>query len=105
MSRVCGMIQNRAPAPDPDPGAPAASARTASKNSRGIAVTNRGHTYRLFHSRCTSVTHRAGMTWSDPTGSMTFLVAATAASVRNCSCAARSAASRSGVVCSVQPAP
>ena len=98
MSRVCGVIHTL------DDGA-AAAARTASKNSRGIAVTNRGQTYRLFHSRCTSVTQRAGITWSDPTGSMTFLVAATGASMRNCSCAAPIAASRSGVVCRIQPAP
>jgi hypothetical protein len=36
MSLVCGEIHA--------PGDPEASARTASKNSRGIAVTNRGHT-------------------------------------------------------------
>ena len=98
MSRVCGMIQYRT-------GDASASARTAAKNSRGIAGTNRGHRYRLDHSRPTSVTHRAGITWSDPTGSITLRVAATGARARNCSWAARSAASRSVAVCSVHPAP
>ncbi len=78
MSRVCGMIQYRA-------GDASASARTAAKNSRGIAGTNRGHRYLAPHSRATSVTHRAGITWSDPTGSSTLRVAATAASWLNCS--------------------
>ena len=77
MSRVCGMIQYLA-------GAASAAARTAEKNSRGTAGTNRGHTYRAAHSRPTSVTHRAGITWSDPTGSITFGVAATAARDLNC---------------------
>ena len=37
MSLVCGLIQALEPGP-------AASARTALKNSRGTAVTNLGHT-------------------------------------------------------------
>ena len=76
-----------------------------SKNSRGTAGTNRGHTDRFAHSRPTSVTQRAGITWSDPTGSITFGVAATVASELNWVCAAARAASRSAAVCSVQPAP
>ena len=99
MSRVCGVIH--APADPPEP----ASARTAAKNSRGTAVVNRGHTYRWFQFRWISVTHRAGMTWSAPTGSRTFRVAATCASARNCPYASASAACRSGSVCSRQPAP
>jgi hypothetical protein len=98
MSRVCGMIQYR-------DGAASASARTAAKNSRGMAGTNRGHRYLAPHARPTSVTQRAGITWSDPTGSITLRVAATGASSRNCSWAARSAPSRSVAVCSVHPAP
>ena len=99
MSLVCGVIH--APAWPPV----AASARTASKNSRGTAVVNRGHTYRRFQSRWMSVTQRAGMTWSDPTGSSTFRVVATSARPRNCPYASSSAACRSGRVCSRQPAP
>ena len=102
MSLVCGVIQ----AEDPAAGRRApASARTAAKNSRGTAVVNRGHTYRWFQSRWMSVTHRAGMTWSEPTGSRTLRVAATCASARNCPYASASAACRSGSVCSRQPAP
>ena len=77
MSRVCGMIQYRA-------GVASEAPRTAAKNSRGTAGTKRGHTYRFAHSRPTSVTHRAGITWSDPTGSITFGVAATEARDLNC---------------------
>ena len=99
MSLVCGVIH--APAWLPEE----ASARTASKNSRGTAVVNLGHTYRWFQSRWMSVTQRAGMTWSAPTGSRTFRVVATCAKPRNCPYASSSAAARSGRVCSRQPAP
>ncbi len=102
MSRVCGVIPRRPAAGGaPEP----ASARTASKNSLGIAVTKRGHTYLEFHDRWMSVTQRAGITWSPPTGSMTLRVAAATARDRNWSRAAASADARSAVVCNCQPAP
>ncbi len=107
MSRVCGVMPRR-PAAGPAPGPTAcepACARTASKNSLGIAVTNRGHTYLEFHDRWMSVTQRAGITWSPPTGSMTLRVAAATARDRNWSRAAASADGRSLVVCNCQPAP
>ena len=72
MSLVCGVIQISPRS--------AASARTAAKNSRGTAVTNRGQTYRSFQSRWIAVAQRDGMTWSPPTGSSTLRVAATGAS-------------------------
>ena len=96
MSRVCGTSHSPRSA---------ASARTAAKNSRGSAVTNRGHTYLAFQSRWIAVTQRLGMTWSAPTGSSTFRVAATGASSRNWPSASCSAAARSAARWVPQPAP
>ena len=96
MSRVCGTSHT--------PRA-AASLRTAAKNSRGTAVTNRGQTYLAFQSRWIAVTQRLGMTWSAPTGSSTFGVAATGASSRNWPSASSSAAARSAARWVAQPAP